>query len=106
MCDKVTSHYNSVPNSGIEERATSRIIHLRNFNNWMKSMLIGKDFIIKVLKKIIKINRKLFLADFLNRLNEEDCHSARVLDLCCGKGGDLQKWKIGKIKEILMTGKI
>jgi mRNA (guanine-N7-)-methyltransferase len=29
----------------------------------------------------------------------------RVLDLCCGKGGDLLKWQIGEIDEILMTGK-
>lgn len=43
MSDKVAIHYNNVPNSGIKERASSRIIHLRNFNNWMKSMLIGKS---------------------------------------------------------------
>lgn len=38
----VASHYNALPESGIRLRNTSRILHLRNFNNWMKSMLIGE----------------------------------------------------------------
>lgn len=78
----VASHYNAVPNSGRQERSNSRIYHLRNFNNWMKSMLIS---------------------DFIERLRVEGCQSATVLDLCCGKGGDLLKWKIGNIKAVVMT---
>uniref|UniRef100_A0A915EQY8 mRNA cap guanine-N(7) methyltransferase n=1 Tax=Ditylenchus dipsaci TaxID=166011 RepID=A0A915EQY8_9BILA len=78
----VASHYNAVPNSGLQERTNSRIYHLRNFNNWMKSMLIS---------------------DFIERLRHEGCPSATVLDLCCGKGGDLLKWKIGNIKSVVMT---
>lgn len=81
--DHVANHYNGVPNINIKERTNSRIFYLRNFNNWIKSMLIG---------------------DTLERLRNEGCPSAVVLDLCCGKGGDLLKWKIGDIKEILMTG--
>ena len=42
LCDVVAAHYNNVPESGLDERNRSRILHLRNFNNWIKSMLIGK----------------------------------------------------------------
>ncbi|KAH7722039.1 CRE-TAG-72 protein [Aphelenchoides avenae] len=80
----VAQHYNAVPNKGKQERTQSRIYHLRNSNNWVKSMLIS---------------------DFLERLRDAGCPSATVLDICCGKGGDLLKWKIGNIKEIVMTGK-
>ena len=45
------------------------------------------------------------LDEFLKRLHEEGCKSATVLDLCCGKGGDLLKWQRGGIKEIVMAGK-
>lgn len=38
----VAEHYNAIPEKGITERTQSRIFYLRNFNNWMKSMLIGK----------------------------------------------------------------
>ncbi|KAL3082408.1 hypothetical protein niasHT_038474 [Heterodera trifolii] len=80
----VASHYNALPEMGIQLRNDSRILHLRNFNNWMKSMLI---------------------AEFLERLGTEElCDGgATVLDLCCGKGGDLRKWRVGAIREIVMT---
>uniref|UniRef100_A0A183BND1 mRNA cap guanine-N(7) methyltransferase n=1 Tax=Globodera pallida TaxID=36090 RepID=A0A183BND1_GLOPA len=79
----VASHYNALPETGIRLRNDSRILHLRNFNNWLKSMLI---------------------AEFLERLSAEGCDGgATVLDLCCGKGGDLRKWRIGGIREIVMT---
>jgi len=71
-----------VPNSGVKERANSRIYHQRNFNNWMKSQLID---------------------DFIKRLRQDGCRAPVVLDMCCGKGGDLQKWKIAGIGEIVMT---
>jgi len=37
----VASHYNAIPEIGIQKRNNSSILHLRNLNNWMKSMLIG-----------------------------------------------------------------
>lgn len=37
----VASHYNALPELGLDRRNDSRILHLRNLNNWMKSMLIG-----------------------------------------------------------------
>lgn len=50
---------------------------MRGFNNWVKSILI-----------------RTYLPS-----------SATVLDLCCGKGGDLNKWKEGKIKYFVGAGK-
>ncbi|VDM37636.1 unnamed protein product [Toxocara canis] len=78
----IAQHYNAVPEKGITERTQSRIFYLRNFNNWMKSMLIG---------------------EFLGRLKDEGCPQATVLDLCCGKGGDLLKWRIGNVAHLVAT---
>ncbi|CAD5207029.1 unnamed protein product [Bursaphelenchus okinawaensis] len=78
----VANHYNAIPNKTTEDRRASKIIHLRNYNNWMKSMLIAR---------------------FIKRLNKKGIERPAVLDLCCGKGGDLSKWKVSNIKEIVMT---
>lgn len=37
----VAAHYNELQEVGLEKRSQSRIFYLRNFNNWMKSVLIG-----------------------------------------------------------------
>lgn len=66
--DVVKQHYNSVPERGRDWRVTeSKIKGLRSFNNWVKSSIIQK-----------------FIGD------ERDL---KVLDMGCGKGGDLQKWQ-------------
>lgn len=78
--DKVRSHYNDKKELGKEWRATSsKIKGLRSFNNWVKSTLIQKfsprdDF------------------DPLRRSNDPN-DLLVVLDMGCGKGGDLLKWK-------------
>jgi len=79
ISDVVAGHYNKLDEKGLEERTKSRIFYLRNFNNWVKSMLIG-DYVERVKKQ-----------------NESSKKKITVLDLCCGKGGDLLKWKIGGI---------
>lgn len=98
--EDVAKHYNNVPNAGIRARMDSKILYLRNFNNWMKSMLICKLF------RLFISPIKQLSAEFLERLKDEGCQKIRVLDLCCGKGGDLLKWRLGGISEILMTGKL
>jgi len=74
--EAVTSHYNARPNTSVEERVKSPIYHLRNFNNWIKSCLIA----------------------------EFTPPRAVVLDLCCGKGGDLPKWCSAAIRHWVAAG--
>ena len=38
----VAKHYDNLPERGREQRAESRIIHMRNFNNWIKSTLMNE----------------------------------------------------------------
>ncbi|XP_054716405.1 mRNA cap guanine-N7 methyltransferase-like isoform X2 [Uloborus diversus] len=73
----VAQHYNQIQERGLEERKQSRIFHMRNFNNWVKSMLI-KDFTDKL-------------------KGEKNSDFKCVLDIGSGKGGDLLKWKKGGI---------
>ncbi|XP_078365373.1 mRNA cap guanine-N(7) methyltransferase-like isoform X2 [Oculina patagonica] len=79
--DKVAKHYNEHPEGSKESRKESPIFYLRNFNNWVKSIIIGD-----CLDKIKRGNSGRDIA---------------VLDLCCGKGGDLLKWQRGRIKKLV-----
>lgn len=38
----VAEHYNAIEETHISQRNQSRIVYMRNFNNWIKSMLISK----------------------------------------------------------------
>ena len=76
--DVVRQHYNAVPQRGRDWRQTgSRIKGLRNYNNWVKSTLIQK----------FSPNEGFVLRD---RGQHEK--GLLVLDIGCGKGGDLGKW--------------
>ena len=55
----------------------SPIFYMRNFNNWVKSVLI-----------------RTYIQPHIT-----------VMDLCCGKGGDLLKWKEGGIGYIVCAGR-
>lgn len=78
---KVATHYNQLQEVGLKVRRQSRIFYLRNFNNWMKSVLIG---------------------EFLDKVREQNKgHHICVLDLGCGKGGDLLKWRNGGINRLV-----
>lgn len=37
----VANHYNALEEKGLSQRNQSRIVYMRNFNNWIKSMLIS-----------------------------------------------------------------
>lgn len=80
----VATHYNELEEKGLAERSKSRIFHMRNFNNWIKSALIN-EYLTKV-KQTLKLGEPL-----------------RVLDMCCGKGGDLLKWEKSGITHLICT---
>lgn len=79
----VADHYNQKINAGVEIRNQSRIVYMRNFNNWMKSMLI-EEF----LEKCKSVRRAA---------------SLKVLDMGSGKGGDMLKWKIGGVGHVIFA---
>nr|XP_020647407.1 mRNA cap guanine-N7 methyltransferase [Pogona vitticeps]XP_020647408.1 mRNA cap guanine-N7 methyltransferase [Pogona vitticeps]XP_020647409.1 mRNA cap guanine-N7 methyltransferase [Pogona vitticeps] len=79
--EAVAAHYNKLEEVGLQQRSTSRIFYLRNFNNWIKSVLIG---------------------EFLDKVRQRK-QNITVLDLGCGKGGDLLKWKKGRISKLVCT---
>lgn len=80
--DVVRAHYNAVPERGRDWRKTdSRIKGLRSFNNWVKSCIIQKfspdeDHTPGALERGLSSGNRLL-----------------VLDIGCGKGGDLGKWQ-------------
>ncbi|XP_058812462.1 mRNA cap guanine-N7 methyltransferase [Topomyia yanbarensis] len=80
----VATHYNQIEERGLQERTKSRIFYMRNFNNWIKSILINK---------------------YLDIVKEKTTRGnpLRVMDMCCGKGGDLLKWSKGNITHLICT---
>jgi len=83
--DNVARHYSERPNSSRLERESSPIIDLRSFNNWIKSVLINKY-------------------SQLAYRRENGASNENVLDICGGKGGDLQKWAKAHVKEWVLVG--
>ncbi|KAG1684548.1 hypothetical protein DVH05_010961 [Phytophthora capsici] len=63
--DAAAAFYNQLQRSAQSDRADSLLFHMRALNNWVKSILIN---------------------EYSRREGD------RVLDLACGKGGDLMKW--------------
>lgn len=86
ISDVVRQHYNAVPERGRDWRKTgSKIKGLRSFNNWVKSTIIQK-----------------FSPDEDHTPGAHERgrdmvgvggHDLLVLDIGCGKGGDLGKWQ-------------
>lgn len=84
--DVVKEHYNAVPERGRDWRKTdSRIRGLRSFNNWVKSTIIQK----------FSPNDDYHQGPRhdLGWGDSEDRKGLLVLDIGCGKGGDLGKWQ-------------
>ncbi|KAH8165155.1 hypothetical protein CIB48_g3107 [Xylaria polymorpha] len=84
--DIVRQHYNAVPERGRDWRKTgSRIKGLRVFNNWVKSTLI---------QKFSPDEDHTPGAQQQGRdMAGAQGHELIVLDIGCGKGGDLGKWQ-------------
>ncbi|XP_029204957.2 mRNA cap guanine-N7 methyltransferase-like [Acropora millepora] len=78
--EKVAKHYNAIPAGNRHTRRESPIFHLKNFNNWVKSVIIN---------------------ECLEKIKRGNSRDICVLDLCCGKGGDLLKWQRGRIKKLV-----
>ncbi|KAH7889761.1 guanine-N(7)-methyltransferase domain-containing protein [Phlebopus sp. FC_14] len=85
--EKVVDHYNMRPEVGVKQRLESPIIGLKHFNNWVKSVLITR-FAHPVL-----ISSPASSGPGRGR--------GKVLDMGCGKGGDITKWSKARIKELV-----
>jgi len=72
---------NTQKKTGRSGREVSRIIHLRKFNNWVKAVQISKA------------------ADYWQKGSK-----ATVLDIGCGKGGDMNKWRKAKAHQYIGIG--
>ena len=85
--DVVRQHYNAVPERGRDWRKTdSRIKGLRSFNNWIKSTIIQR----------FSPNENYTPGGANGRGGgefESTPQGLLVLDVGCGKGGDLGKWQ-------------
>lgn len=88
--DVVRQHYNAVPQRGREWRRTdSKIRNLRAYNNWAKSVLIHK----------FSPSEEFRRRDFSKNIDP-----LKVLDIGCGKGGDLGKWQKAPQRLALYVG--
>ncbi|KAI0328103.1 hypothetical protein GY45DRAFT_1029121 [Cubamyces sp. BRFM 1775] len=81
----VVQHYNARPDVGVAQRQESPIIGLKSFNNWVKSVLITR-FAHPALSASPSARRGTRMR-------------GRVLDMGCGKGGDLTKWAKANVAE-------
>lgn len=88
------------------QRLESPILGLKNFNNWVKSVLITR-FAHPVLA-----NSKTKAADKSDGFRggrrgwDDDSGAGKVLDMGCGKGGDMAKWAKARVKEFFGVGTI
>ncbi|XP_053601376.1 mRNA cap guanine-N7 methyltransferase [Plodia interpunctella] len=79
----VAAHYNHLEEKGLKERFNSPIFYVRNFNNWVKSVLIQ---------------------EYTDKVREKDYgRPLKVLDICCGKGGDLSKWQKARVEKVIFA---
>jgi mRNA (guanine-N7-)-methyltransferase len=90
---------NTRPDVGVRQRLESPIIGLKHFNNWVKSVLITR-FAHPALVSSPSSNHQISGADRRGR----GALSGKVLDMGCGKGGDLSKWSKARIKEYMGVG--
>lgn len=76
----VAEHYNKLNGSNLETRSESKIYYMRNFNNWIKSVLIS---------------------EYIKRIRaEKNDNKVSVFDLGSGKGGDIKKWVKSNVNRV------
>lgn len=91
--DVVRQHYNAVPQRGREWRKTGSLIKgLRSLNNWVKAAVIQK------------FSPSESFQPGATGSRQQDDRGLLVLDIGCGKGGDLQKWQQAPQKLALYVG--
>lgn len=90
--ENVRSHYNVIKENKREQRQYSEVYPLRCFNNWVKQVQIDDSVELVKCQNIMSFNNSKKSSN-----NEHSSSSLqkgiKVLDLCCGKGGDINKWK-------------
>lgn len=92
-------YYDSKDAKDTQERRAAKTINHRTFNNWIKSVLIGHYT--TLYKKEYKEAWGDDSDDEGQRKGKYDSTAGvqlSVLDLACGKGGDLNKWKFAGIR--------
>ncbi|OBZ75503.1 mRNA cap guanine-N7 methyltransferase [Grifola frondosa] len=85
----VVEHYNTRPDVGVTQRQDSPIIGLKSFNNWVKSVLITRFAYPALMDS----------PNGQGRPGTGRGTRGRVLDMGCGKGGDLTKWSKAKVAD-------
>lgn len=83
---------NTRPEVGIAQRETSPIIGLKNFNNWVKSVLISR------------FAHPALAASKVVTRGQRGTSRGKILDMGCGKGGDMNKWAKARVAEVLAVG--
>lgn len=101
----VREHYNAVPQRGREWRKTdSKIKGLRSFNNWVKSTIIQKFSPNEDYTPGAQERGSRGGYDFAEGPDPSQEKGLLVLDIGCGKGGDLGKWQQAPQKVELYVG--
>lgn len=85
---------------GVVQRQESPIIGLKSFNNWVKSVLITR-FAHPVLQRS-QVSRGYGGGG--GGGGRRGGGRGKVLDMGCGKGGDMNKWAKARVQEILCVG--
>jgi mRNA (guanine-N7-)-methyltransferase len=85
---------------GVVQRLESPIIGLKNFNNWVKSVLITRFAHPALGTRTVNGSN----GSRGRRGRENDAGAGKVLDMGCGKGGDMSKWSKARVRTFFGIG--